>query len=84
MRFNCLLEKYLILLSWQLYLFILVLLILKIIPLKCYIDVRDFDSIDQLARYLINFSKQEYDHFLEERESFFQSKNLKISQVWIC
>ena len=66
-----------ILLSRQWYLFFGVPDIQKFVPLKCFIDGRDFDSIDELARYLIDFSKEEYDQFLEERQSFLQSKNFR-------
>lgn len=45
-----------------------------IIPFKCYIDFRDFETLDQLVNYLINVTELDYKVFLSEAEAFLSSK----------
>lgn len=49
----------------------------KYVPSKCFIDLRDFQNIKDLVEYIINFSEEKYEEFMEERESFLKSDKFK-------
>lgn len=50
----------------------------EIIPFKCFIDYRDFNSIQELVDYLRNIDERDYEDYLLQAKEFLKSDFFKI------